>query len=158
MALSLPPWVRSVLGIHRVFTEDDEELTTTSDLQLAGGLTAEYNQTTGRLELASDGNALSIGGIPLEDPFDPLEGQTIQFNGSEWITVSGTGGDATSLQGTPLDATTVGNPDDGDVLVYDDGTGEWIAAPGGGGGDATSLQGIPLDAAAPADNDLLMYE
>lgn len=51
---------------------------------------------------------------------------------------SGGGGDATSLQGVNLDAATVGAPGDGDVVIFDSGSGEWIAAPPPGAGSITA--------------------
>lgn len=157
MAVQIPPWIRSVLGIHRIFTSEDVELTTTSDLQLTDGLEASYNQTTGRIELSSDQNATSIGGIPLEDPFDPEEGDTLQFNGSEWITAVAGASNATQLQGVDLEAATIGAPDPGDVVVFDGS--DWVAAQPDVQTDALSLRsvGLATNVGAPSNGDVLTY-
>lgn len=52
MAVQLPPWVRSLLGIHRLFDNNGVELPTTSDVQILGtGAAMAYNSQTGRVEL-----------------------------------------------------------------------------------------------------------
>lgn len=73
----------------------------------------------------SSGNLLSNTGGTL----DELDPTSLVVTGD----LSGTLGSATvtAIQGTPVNATP---PNNGDVLVYDSGTGEWIPTAGGGGG------------------------
>jgi hypothetical protein len=56
-----------------------------------------------------------------------------------WLLASGLGGNATSIQGEPVNVAT---PSDGDVLTYDTTAGEWAPAAPSGGGSGNSLTDI----------------
>lgn len=73
---------------------------------------------------------------------------------SEALAASGAG-DATSIKGFPI----VGDPTDGDAMLFDEDEEAFVFGPAGGGGgsgDATSIKGFPI-VGDPTDGDSLLF-
>lgn len=94
--------------------------------------------------------ALNLQGFDVADTA-PQNGNALVWNStsSKWEP-QGVSGDATSLQGRPVDAAT---PTAGQALTWDGSS--WV--PATTSGNATSLQGNPISTAVPQDNSALLW-
>lgn len=112
------------------------------------GVSLVYNSTENRLELRNDLTASNValffrdGGINLLtnrliDVGEPIALQDAATKNYVDTAVSGLSGDATSIQGTNVDAS-VGTPNDGDILVYRSAGSDFVleAKPAGGSNPA----------------------
>jgi hypothetical protein len=97
-----------------------------------------------------NGNATLLQGTAVATTA-PTSGQNLQYNGTQWVPVTGSAGNATSIQGNPVSAAA---PSNGQVLQWN---GSSYVPTTPNTTNATSIQGVAVSAAAPSSGQVLEY-